>query len=219
MAIDSFNKMRLGWIAGVESMRAISDEQWLPLAVQKVELPENPNLVYAVKFAPDGSAVSLAVGLIMPDGKIHVEIIERKPMSAGTNWLSAWLLERWRKANKIIIDGAAGTQLLVEELVRSNPKLSKKILTPNAREAGAAYADFYHGIENGLLTHFDQPALNISIKTVKKRSIGKDGMYGYASMNPDIQSDPTEAVSFAYYGARRFKKDKSTSGSGQAVMV
>lgn len=219
MAIDSFNKMRLGWIAGVESMRAITDEQWTPLALKQVQLPEHPNLVYAVKFAPDASAVSLAVAVIMPDAKVHVEIVERKPMSAGTMWLADWLLQRWRKANKIIIDGAAGTQLLVEELVRSERKMSKRILTPNAREAGAAYADFYDGIERKLLTHYDQPALNVSIRTVKKRSIGKDGMYGYASMNPDIQSDPTEAAALAYYGARRFKKERTTSGSGQSIMV
>lgn len=219
MAIDSFNKMRLGWIAGVESMRAISDESWSALKVDKVQLPDYPNIVYAVKFAPDGSAMSLAVGVIMPDGKVHVEIVERKPMSAGTSWLVTWLLERWRKANKIIVDGAAGTQLLVEELVRSNPKLSKRILTPNAREAGAAYADFYTGIENGQLTHFDQPALNVSIRTVKKRSIGKDGAFGFASMNPDIQSDPTEAAALAYYGARRFKKERLNGSSGQRIMI
>ena len=219
MAVDSFNKMRLGWIAGVESMRAITDEMWLPLVTKSVEIPDHPNMVYAVKFAPDGSAVSLAVGVIMPDAKVHVELIERKPMSAGTAWLASWLLDRWRKPNKIIIDGAAGTQLLVEELVRSNSKLKKKILTPNAREAGAAYADFYLGIERSLLTHYDQPALNLSIRTVKKRSIGKDGMFGYASMNPDIQSDPTEAAAFAFYGARRFKKDRSAGSSGQSVML
>lgn len=219
MALDSFNKMRLGWIAGVESMRAITDEQWSPLAVKRVQLPDHPNLVYAVKFAPDGSAVSLAVGVIMPDAKVHIELVERKPMSAGTMWLADWLLARWRKSNKIVIDGAAGTQLLVEELVRSDRKMSKRILTPNAREAGAAYADFYDGIERKLLTHFDQPALNVSIRTVKKRSIGKDGMYGYASMNPDIQSDPTEAVALAYYGARRFKKEKTAGSSGQSIMV
>jgi hypothetical protein len=219
MAIDSFNKMRLGWVAGVESMRAITDEQWSPLAVKAVPLPDNANIVYAVKFAPDGSSVSLAVGVVMPDTRTHVELVERKPMSAGTGWLADWILARWRKPNKIIIDGAAGTQLLVEELIRSNQKLKKKILTPNVREAGAAYADFYTGIEHQTLTHFDQPALNVSIRTVKKRSIGKDGMFGYSSMNPDIQSDPTEAVAFAFYGARRFKKDKTTSGSSQSVMV
>lgn len=219
MAVDSFNKMRLGWIAGIESMRAITDEQWSNLKVDKVELPDNPNLVYSVKFSPDGSAVSLAVGVIMPDGRVHVELVERKPMSAGTGWLVVWLLDRWRKANKIIIDGAAGTQLLVEELVRSNPRLKKKILTPNAREAGAAYADFHSGIENATLSHFDQPALNLSIRTAKRRSIGKDGAFGYASMNHDIQIDPTEAAAFAYYGARRFKKDKQNSGTTQAVMI
>lgn len=219
MAVDSFNKMRLGWIAGVESQRAIPDELWSPLGVERVPLPDNPNLVYAVKFAPDGSAVSLAVGVIMPDTRVHIELIERKPMSAGTGWLASWLLERWRKANKIIIDGAAGTQLLVEELVRSEQRIKKKILTPNAREAGAAYSDFHTGIEHEQLTHFNQPALNMSIRTVKRRSIGKDGMYGYASMNHDIQSDPTEAVAFAYYGARRFKADKSASGSGQRIMI
>lgn len=221
MAVDSFNKMRLGWIAGVENMRAISDEQWSPLAIPKVELPENPSLVYAIKFAPDASSVSLAVGVNMDDGKVHVEIVERKPMSAGTSWLVRFLMDnnRWRKANKIIIDGAAGTQLLLEELLRSEPKMTKRILTPNAREAGAAYGAFHNAVENKLLTHYNQPALNLSIRTVKKRSIGKDGMYGYASMNPDIQSDPTEAAAFAYYGAIRFKKSETTSGSGQSIMV
>lgn len=219
MAIDSFNKMRLGWIAGVESQRAIADDLWQPLAVKEVNIPSEPDIVYAVKFAPDRSSVSLAVGVNMPGGKVHVEIVERRQMSAGTNWLAAWLLERWRKCNKIIIDGAAGTQLLVEELTRSEPRISKRILTPNVREAGAAYSAFYDAIHRQLLTHYSQPVLDVSIKTVKKRDIGRDGMFGYASMNNDIQSDPTEAASFAYYGAVRFKGNKPKSSSGQAVML
>jgi phage terminase large subunit-like protein len=221
MAVDSFNKMRLGWIAGVENMRAISDEQWSPLAVKSVPLDENPMLVYAIKFAPDGSSVSLAVGVWMSNGKVHVEILEHRPMSAGTQWLVMFLMDgnRWRKANKIIVDGAAGTQLLVEELVRTERKMSKRILTPNAKEAGAAYGAFQNAIEQKLITHYDQPALNLSVRTVKKRSIGKDGMFGYASMNPDIQSDPTEAVAFAYYGAIRFKKASSSGSTGQSIMV
>lgn len=221
MAIDSFNKMRLGWIAGVESQRAFTDDQWLPLAVQKVTLPDEPILVYSIKFAPDGSAVTLAVGVLMPNELVHVEIIERKPRSAGTSWITRWLFQnnRWRNAKKIIIDGAAGTQLLVEELVRSERRISKKILTPNVKEAGAAYAAYNDGIENRLLTHFDQPVLNVAMKTVKRRDIGRDGMFGYASMNPDIQSDPVEAAAFAYYGAVRFSHEKTGGGSTQQIMV
>lgn len=221
MAIDSFNKMRLGWIAGVESQRAFTDEQWLPLAVKKVTLPDDPILVYAIKFAPDGSAVTLCVGVLMPNGVVHIEVVERKPRSAGTSWITRWLFDkgRWRKARKIIIDGAAGTQLLVEELVRSERRISKKILTPNVKEAGAAYAAYNDAIENKLLTHLDQPGLNVSMKTVKRRDIGRDGMFGYASMNPDIQSDPVEAAAFAYYGAVRFSKEKTGGGSQQAIMI
>jgi len=221
MAIDSFNKMRLGWIAGVETQRAIPDAWWSPLKVAKVDVPEDASFVYAIKFAPDGSAVSLSIGVNMP-GKVHIELIERKPMSAGTTWLINWITDdkqRWRKCSQIIIDGASGTQLLVEELHRIDKRITKKVLTPNVKEAGASYAGFHEAVEHGKITHYDQPALNMSIKTVKKRSIGRDGMFGYASMNADIQSDPTESAAFAYYGAIRYKSTKTTSGSGQSVMV
>jgi phage terminase large subunit-like protein len=222
MAVDSFNKMRLGWVAGIESKRAIPDAWWSVLKTEKVEVPEDATYVYSIKFAPDGSAVSLSIGVNMPGDKVHVELIERKPMSAGTAWLVTWLTDdskRWRKCSKIIIDGQAGTQMLVEELVRTERRMSKKILTPNVKEAAAAYGTFHEAVEQGKITHFNQPALNMSIKTVKKRSIGRDGAFGYASMNSDIQSDPTESVAFAYYGAIRYKKAKTSSGSGQSIQV
>lgn len=224
MAIDSFNKMRLGWIAGVESKRAIPDKAWSQLAVKQVTLEDPPRLVYVIKFAPDGSAVSMGVGVYMPNDMVHVELIDRKPMSAGNSWMVNFLFDksklRWRKCAKIIIDGASGTQLLVEELVQHDRRISKKILTPNVKEAGAAYGSFHSGIEQRELTHYDQPALNMSIKTVKKRPIGKDGAYGYATMNADIQSDPTECAAYCFYGARKFAKNyKPLGGSGQRVMV
>ena len=204
MSQDSFNKMRLGWIPGLDAKRVFTDEEWNELAVQAVKLPEKPELVYSVKFAPDRSAVTLAVGVVMGE-KIHVEVIERKRMSDGIAWLVRWLLDRWRKANKIIIDGAAGQGLLVEELTRSEKRIAKRLLTPNVKEAGSAYASFYQAIQDKMLTHYNQPILNSAIRTCKRRDIGKDGMFGYAPLNPNIQMDPVDAVAFAYYGANRFK--------------
>lgn len=204
MSQDSFNKMRLGWYAGLDAQRLITDDEWNALAVKEVKLSENPELVYSVKFAPDRSAVTLAVGVVMGE-KIHVEVIERKRMSDGIAWLVRWLLDRWRKANKIIIDGAAGQGLLVEELVRSEKRIAKRLLTPNVKEAGSAYASFYQAIQDKMLTHYNQPILNSAIRTCKRRDIGKDGMFGYAPLNPNIQMDPVDAVAFAYYGANRFR--------------
>jgi hypothetical protein len=207
MSQDSFNKMRLGWYAGLDDKRVISDDEWNALAVKEVKLPENPQLAYAVKFAPDRSAVTLAVGVIMGE-KIHVEVIERKRMSDGMAWLVRWLLDRWRKASCIVVDGAAGQGLLVEELLRSEPKIKKRLLTPNVKEAGSAYASFYQAIQDGTLTHYNQPLLNSAIRTAKRRDIGKDGMFGYAPLNPSIQMDPVDAVAFAYYSANRFGRSK-----------
>lgn len=215
---DSFNRMRLGWIPGIDAKRAFTDDEWNCLAVKEVKLPEEPDLVYSVKFAPDRSMVTLAVGVVMGD-KIHVEVIDRKRLSNGIAWLEAWLLGRWRKANMIIIDGAAGQGLLVEDLVRSDKRITKRILTPNVKEAGSAYASFYQAIQDGTLTHFNQPVLNSAIRTCKKRDIGKDGMFGYAPLSSTMSVDPVEAVAFAYYGANRFKGTKKNTGGSKLVFL
>ena len=217
MSQDSFNKMRLGWIPGIDAQRVFTDDEWNELAVREVKLPENPELVYAIKFAPDRSAVTLAVGVPMGE-KIHIEVIERKRMSEGIAWLVKWLLDRWRNANQIIIDGAAGQGLLIEELLRSEPKMKKRILTPNVKEAGSAYACFYQAIQDKTLTHFNQPLLNSAIRTCKRRDIGKDGMFGYAPLNPNIQVDPVDAVAFAYYGANRFKGTRKNTTQQKIVL-
>lgn len=211
MSQDSFNKMRLGWYAGLDAKRIFTDDEWNPLAVKEVKLPDDPQLAYAVKFAPDRSAVTLAVGVIMGD-KTHVEVVERKRMSEGMAWLVSWLLERWRKANCIVVDGAAGQGLLVEELIRSEPRIKKRLLTPNVKEAGSAYAALYQAIQEGTLTHFNQPLLNSAIRTAKRRDIGKDGMFGYSPLNPAIQMDSVEAVAYALYAVRRFQGQHKGGG-------
>lgn len=219
MSTDSFNGQRLGWIRGVDSNRAIKDDEWQPLAVTEVKLPEDPSLVYAVKFAPDRSEVSLAVGVLMPDEKTHIELIDKKPMSHGFGWLERWILLRKDRPQKIIIDGAAGTQLLVEDLVRSDPKMSKRILVPNVREAGAAFGGFYQAIRDKTVTHFNQPALNQAVRVAKTRDIGRDGAFGFASLNPDIQADPLEAVALAYYGANRFRRKAQTKTAQRVALL
>lgn len=218
MSQDSFNKMRLGWVPGVDAKRVFTDDEWNELVVKEVRLPDSPELVYSVKFAPDRSAVTLAVGVVMGD-KVHVEVVDRKRMNDGIAWLVRWLLDRWKNCNKIIIDGAAGQGLLVEELARSEKRIAKKILTPNVKEAGSAYASFYQAIHDKTLTHYNQPLLNSAIRTAKRRDIGKDGMFGYAPLNPSIQMDPVDAVAFAYYGSVRFKGTKKSATPQRVVLL
>lgn len=119
----------------------------------------------------------------------------------------------------IIIDGAAGQGILVEDLVRSNKRIAKRILTPNVKEAGSAYATFYQAVQEGTLTHYNQPILNSAIRSCQRRDIGKDGMFGYAPINQNIGVDPVEAVAFAYYGANRFRGKKKNTGGSRLVFL
>jgi len=217
MSLDSFNSQRLGWWAGVESQRAISDEQWQKLLDKEFKKTPDMTPAYAVKFSPDRSGVSLAVGVLRNDMKVHVEVLERKSLSEGTAWLTAWLLKRWRDCGIIIIDGMAGTQLLVEDLVRTEPKTSRIILTPNFKQAGSAYGGFYQAIEQETITHFGQPLVEAGVKTIRKRDM-RDGAFGFASMNSDIGSDIIESLAFAHYGALNPKRRKS-AGGGQKFLI
>ena len=217
MSLDSFNSQRLGWWAGVESQRAISDEQWQKLLDKEFKKTPDMTPAYAVKFSPDRSGVSLAVGVLRNDMKVHVEVLERKSLSEGTAWLTTWLLKRWRDCGIIIIDGMAGTQLLVEDLVRTEPKTSRIILTPNFKQAGSAYGGFYQAIEQETITHFGQPLVEAGVKTIRKRDM-RDGAFGFASMNSDIGSDIIESLAFAHYGALNPKRRKS-AGGGQKFLI
>lgn len=199
---DSFNRQRLGWWSGVESKRAITDEQWERLAVKKVPLAEDPDLVYAVKIAPDRGEMSLAVAVEMGMDIIHVEIIESRPFSEGHRWLVDFLSERWRRSNGIVIDGWYGKQIIEEDL-RTAGIPTKRLIGMTMKNIADAHVFFYEGIEQQKVTHYDQSLLNICVVNTKRRVLGKHGGFGWESMSPDeVSSAPIDSVTLAYWGAK-----------------
>lgn len=199
---DSFNRQRLGWWSGVESKRAITDEQWERLIVDRVPLAENPELVYAVKIAPDRGEMTLSVGIEMASDIIHVEVIDSKPFGDGHRWLIDFLAERWRKANGIIIDGWYGTQIIKEDLKeRGVPE--KRMVNLSMSNIADAHVFFYEAIEKRNVTHFNQPLLNTAMSNTKRRVLGKYGGFGWESMSPtEVSSAPIDSVTLAYWGAK-----------------
>lgn len=199
---DSFNRQRLGWWSGVESKRAITDEQWERLAVPSVKLADVPQLVYAVKIAPDRGEMTLSVGVDMGGGIIHVEVIKSSPFGDGHKWLVEFLAERWKKCNGIIIDGWYGKQIIEEDL-RTAGVRAQRIKPMNMSAIADAHVFFYEGIEQKTLTHFNQPLLNIAVANTKRRTLGKYGGFGWESMSPEeVSSAPIDSVTLAYWGAK-----------------
>lgn len=209
LSTDNFNRMRLGWWSGIEDKRAIAQKTWDGLYTEKPDFDDRYQPVYAIKFSPDRSDYSLAVGMPLKDGRIHTEIVMQRPMNEGWARLSKWLLERWRGCSKIIIDGITGQGLLVEELTRGGVPM-KKICQPNMKEIVAAHQFIFDAIQKGELSHYNQPLLNQTVRVTKIRQIGRYGGFGWESMSKDLSTAAIDAITFAFWGQRVFTKTTPT---------
>ena len=215
LAADDFNRMRLGWWSGVEDKRAIQQKDWDALYTEKPEFNDEFRPVYAVKFSPDRTDYSLVVAQPLTNGKIHVEIVMQRPMSEGWARLSKWLIDRWRNAAKIIVDGATGQAILFEELTRAGVP-PKKIIQPNMKEIVAAHQFMYDAIQKGELSHYNQPLLNQTVRVTKMRQMGRYGGFGWESMSKNMNVSALDAATFAFWGQKVFAKKVASGGSIEA---
>lgn len=203
LSVDGFNRMRLGWWAGLEHKRAIPQKMWDACYTEKPDFDETVSPVYAVKFAPDRSYWSLAAAMPLKDGKIHVEIVNQRPMSDGFSKLTKWLTERWQKCSRIIIDGATGQSILFEDLT-SQGVFKKKIIIPHMKEIVAAHEFTWNAIQHQEFSHYNQPLLNQTVRLAKMRDMGRYGGFGWESMSKDLPSVALDAATFAYWGQKVF---------------
>jgi hypothetical protein len=205
MPADDFNRMRLGWWAGIEDKRAIKQHVWDKLATPKPKFDDDWKPAYAIKFSPDRSSYSLAVAQPLKDGRIHVEIVLHRPMSDGFHRLSKWLIERWRNAAAIIIDGQTGAPILVEELTHSGIPI-KKLTLPTMKEVVAAHQFMRDGIDQQDFSHYNQPLLNETVRVTKERQFGRYGGFGWDSMSKHLSTSALDAATYAYWGQKVFSK-------------
>lgn len=213
---DDFNRMRLGWWAGIEDKRAISQPVWDSLANEKPVYDELFKPVYAVKFSPDRSSYTLTGAMPLEDGRIHVEVIMNRPMSDGFARLSKWLIERWRDSAKIIIDGQTGAPIIYEELIHGGiPK--KRILLPTMKEVVAAHQFMKDGMDQENLSHYNQPLLNATVRITKERAFGRYGGFGWDSMSKHLSTSALDSATYAYWGQKVFAKKKPTAGTSMST--
>lgn len=217
LSIDGFNRMRLGWWAGVEDKRAIAQKLWDKCYTEKPTFDDSFAPVYAIKFSPDRTTFSIAVAQPLFDGKIHVEIVMHRPMSDGFQKIVRWFTDsthgetvpRWKKCACIIVDGSTGQDILIEDLMSSGVPL-KKIIRPNVREVVAAHEFMFNGIKEAKFSHYQQPALDQAVRIAKTRPIGRNGGFGWDSMNREMTTCALDAATFAFWGAKTQSKKIKT---------
>ena len=200
MSRDGFARERLGWwspTAGLPDF-AIPANKFEALAVDSP--PMQGRTAYGVKFAPDGSEVSLAAARVHGDA-VYVEQIRRESMALGLGWLAEWIAQRKNAGCCCVIDGKSGAQALVDKLGQMPVNY---IVTPNAAQVISACSTMVDRVNEGTLEWFrPQADLLDSAVTSTRRKIGSAGGWGFGGENPI----PVEAASLALWGVLNSKRN------------
>lgn len=201
---DGFAREYLGWWskrAGADA--ALSADDWAECKID--DPPEDGLLSYAVKFSPDGRRGALSVCLKPAGGTPHVELVAVRSTLRSVRWFSDWLAERHGKAAQITIDGKAKADALEKRLIAADvPK--RAIKKASTSDVIAACSMFGDAVEDGQVTHFGQPDLDASATKCSRRSIGRDGGWGFDEASG---ADPAivESAALAYWGAMTTKRN------------
>lgn len=202
MAADKFARERLGWWAD----NVLREPPIDPAAWERCTVDKAPQglICYGVKFAPDGSTVSLSVAVKPDDGPVFVEGIENRAMNAGTAWLVEWLMARRDKAAQIVIDGRSGSAALINRLIEHNMP-PHTIIAPNTAQVIAAASGFKAAVLEGNIAHIEQPAMTAAVTLTRKRKIGTDGGWSFDSTE---QGDATlaESAALAFWAVTTTKR-------------
>jgi hypothetical protein len=204
------------WDQAALSRSAIDLDGWASLAIPASQAPTSGAVAFAVRFSPDGERVGAAMAVRPDDGPVHVVALGVSPLSDGTAPLVAWLAARWRKASLILVDGKAGAGDLVAELVAAGVS-RRRVREATTPDVFAANAGMLRAINEGDLTHADQPGLNASVRVAGKKFYPSGG-WVWNPVTPDGDVTALHAASVARHAVMA-----TTSGNrrrtGEAVIV
>ena len=197
-----FNIQRLGLWIQYNQKSAISKTEWLDLQCET--LPKlRGKLFVGIKYAKDSTSVAMSIAVKTTKGKIFVETIDCRPIRATNTWIMAFLRSAY--IDKVVIDGAAGQDILANDMKRA--KLKKPIL-PTVKEIISAHTLFEQGLEEQTICHMGQPSLVQSASNCEKRGIGVSGGFGYKSLKEEIDVSILESVVLAYWACKESKEKR-----------
>lgn len=202
MPPDTFARERLGWWSPVITQKidyAIPEEAWNACATAETK-PEGKT-AYGVKFSADGTEVCLSGAVLSNDGKVYIELIERKSTGQGTRWLAEWLNQRYEKACCVVIDGRNGCDVLIDRIT-DVWRMKGSVIRPSVREVIASVSAITDAINEKTLSWNEmQDALKESAVTSTKRAIS--GGWGFGGDN----SCPIESCALALWGVKTSRRN------------
>ena len=202
MSLDGFARERLGWWSPIATQKidyAIPKDTWQACATTSTR-PDG-KVAYGVKFSTDGSEVCLSGAVLTDDGKLYIELIDRKSTGQGTRWLAEWLNERYQRASCVVIDGKNGVDVLTERIAEVW-RYKGSVIRPSVKDVIASVGMLTDAIaEQSVNWNELQDALNESATTSTKRAIA--GGWGFGGEN----ACPIESCALAVWGVKTSKRN------------
>lgn len=201
------NIQRLGYWVRYNQKSAISKGEWETLKIEQIPMFKGP-LFVGIKYGIDNINVAMSVAVRTSDGRIFTEVIDCQQIRNGNEWIIAFL--RQAEVERIVIDGANGQKLLVDDLKEYGIKT--KAILPTVKEIIVANSLWSQAIYSKELCHNDQPSLSKVATNCDKRNIGSNGGFGYKSQFDDLDISLMDSAILAHwicYNTKPKKKQKS----------
>ena len=206
LGAEEFGREHLG-IGGAHATKpTIDPDTWTTLADRTSQI--DTELVFGVDVNPERTQASIVAAGLRRDGRVHVELLPRKP---GVSWVVKRLAEldvAWAPRSAPLLDpgGPAGSLI---------PALTEAGLEPvliSGRELAQACGAFYDDVM-GLaprVRHLGQPVLNAAVDAGRKRPLGDAWAWHRRDTSADIS--PLVAATLAHHGVERPTKRRKRSG-------
>lgn len=186
-----FMIQRLGMWYENNLKSAISEAEWAELAVKKAK--PIGRLHVGIKYGIDGTNVAMSVAAKTKD-KIFVSAIDCRPTREGNDWIVNFLKNA--EIDDVVADGTSA-QLLQDKL--DEEKAGVELIRPTVREYCMAGAVFEQALESKTIEHEAQPSVDEVTAHCAKRLIGKQGGWGYKSLDEEHEIALLDSIVLAHW--------------------
>ncbi|MEU3563525.1 terminase [Kitasatospora sp. NPDC006786] len=161
-----------------------------------------PDVALAVDVSPLRDWASIAAASRRPDGRIHLEVVDRR---AGTDWVAdalGRLAALWRPV-VVTLDAKGPVGSLVDALADEGIRVSEDpehpergdLLIPRTGDVVAACGQLADAIRQGTVVHTDQTPLTAAVNGARTRPLGDAWAWHRRNAQTDIS--PLVAVTLA----------------------
>lgn len=198
---EKFAHQRLGWYTARKAgVTLIPADLWELLEGEHPQ--EYDKLAAGIRVSQDGVLITVSFAMKLNGDRGHIEFIQQSPFSKGLSWAVDLITRNADKLAVVCIDGKSGADELARRLVNAGIRKTavQCVGTSGAIDSAAMLVNM---VNDKLLTHLKDDALDESATKSIKRKIGGSGGFGFGGECPDI----IESASLALYGAMTTKRN------------